>query len=186
MGRLMYVLNNKAGDAESLRLFGDHWRRTDLRGYMMANFGDSMRRLGRFGEMVAVAEFALNKLPHDHSIWWHRRNLAEAAMRRRDFAAVRELCVMPVRDHPGQRLVLHQLDLIAELRCARWWRRFGILRHRLDEALRRYDAARRDSPESTTPSDLRGRELFAACPWPTTILMCLGRPGLGVLRLFAP
>ncbi|MCC7065785.1 MAG: tetratricopeptide repeat protein [Planctomycetes bacterium] len=186
MGRLMYVLNNKAGDAESLRLFGDHWRRTDLRGYMMANFGDSMRRLGRFDEMVAVAEFALSRLPHDHSIWWHRRNLAEAAMRRRDFAAVRELCVMPVRDHPGQRLVLHQLDLIAELRSARWWRRFGILQRRLDEALRRYDAARLDSPESTTPSDLRGRELFAACPWPTTLLMCLGKPGLGVLRLFAP
>lgn len=151
MGPATNVLNNKAGDAENLRLFGDNWRRTDLRGYMMANFGDSMRRLGRFDEMVAVAEFALSKLPHDHSIWLHRRNLAEAAMPCLAISPrLRELCVMQVRDHPGQRLVLHQLDLIAEsaLRGAGAVAPFRIPHRRLDER-----CGATTPPASTAPID---------------------------------
>lgn len=184
VGALMYVLNCEAGYSVSAALFADGWRRTDLRGYMLANFGSTLRHLGRFQTMVEVAEFALRELPHDHSIWWHRRNLAEAALRRADYAAARGFCVMEVMEHRGLRLALHQIDLIAELRASAWRARSGILARRLREALARYDAAKVEDPGSTDPSDLRGRELFAACPGPTTALLCFGRLGLSVLRWF--
>lgn len=183
VGRLMYILSNKAGDALSASLFAKQWRRHDLQGYMLANFGNTLRRLGHLRTMAEVATFALQELPHDHSIWWHRRNLAEAALQQGDHATVRELCAEVSHEYPSQRLALHQLALVAELRSLPWPQRPATLRQRTAEMFRRYDAAAADSND-TELADLRPHELLRCCPWPA-LLLYLGRPGHWLLRRLA-
>lgn len=183
MGMLMRVLYSPSGDALSVSMFLAHWRRPDLRGYMLANFAGSLRRLRRWDSMIEVAEFALRDLPHDHSIWWHRGFLAEAALRRRDYALARKLSVMPVSDFPGQRLTVYQIDLLAELSAAPWLQRYKILRRRIQELLERYDAALAADPNGTSPADLRRREILWLVPGPRALCLCAGKIGLNILHL---
>jgi hypothetical protein len=181
-GHLLYALSSsKAGERECVRLFASDWRRPDARGWMLANLADALLGQRRVDEMVTVCRHALDALPHDHSYWWHRRFLAEAALLGGDFAAARALCDMPIQQFPGVRLSTHQIDLVAELRSTPWWRRPGLLRRRLRETFRRYDAAQADGG-SVGPAALRPFDLLKACPGPTALLLCGGTPGVRVVR----
>lgn len=100
-GRLVYALNDtRQRSRVLLRLCGDDWRRPGVFGWMLANVAGAYHELGRYAEMAAVAEYALREVPHDHSYWWHRRYLAEAALRRGDLPRCLEFCEMASEEFP--------------------------------------------------------------------------------------
>ncbi|MBX3464131.1 MAG: hypothetical protein KF830_13235 [Planctomycetes bacterium] len=181
MGDYLFALpKDEAGSREIVRLFGADWRRPDVQGWMLANLADALLTLRRFDDMVRVCRHALERVPHDHSFWWHRRFLADAELAAGRFDAARALCEMPLDAHRGVRLAAHQIDLLAELRTTPWWRRWRVLRRRGREMFRRYDAAVAEG--RADPADLRPVELWRACPGLTTLLLDLGRPGRAIAR----
>lgn len=165
---------------ELLRLFANDWRRPDIEGWMLANLAGALVDQRRFDEAVAVSEHALEHVPHDHSFWWHRRYLAEAALERGELDRARELSEMQVTLYRGVHLSVYQIDLLARLRQTPYARRGRLLRSALPELFRRYDAAVAD--DDATPKSLFTRRLLRACPGPTTLLFGAGKAGRRLLR----
>ena len=165
---------------ELLRLFANDWRRPDVEGWMLANLAGALVDQRHFDEAVAVSEHALEHVPHDHSFWWHRRYLAEAALERGDLDRARELSEMQVTLYRGVHLSVFQIDLLARLRQTPYARRGRLLRSALPELFRRYDAAVADN--DATPKSLFTRRLLRACPGPTTLLFGAGAAGRRLLR----
>ena len=184
MGHLLFALRTDrvAGAAQALRLFGDDWQRPDVEGWMLANLADALHTLGRRSLLVRVCRHALDHVPHDHSIWWHRRYLAEVALDADHLAEARALCEMEVDAFHDVRLQVHLIDLIAALRQTQWWQRWRLLAGRWPELWRRYDAARADG--DTTVDPLRAWRLFRLCPSLRTLLLQFGTAGIWLARRF--
>jgi tetratricopeptide (TPR) repeat protein len=172
-GQLLHALAFDADcAAEMIRLFGDDWRRPDVEGWMLANLSGVLASAGRLDEATAVSRYALDELPHDHSYWWHRRDLAEVEFRRGRFAAARDGCATPPAEYASVRLDMHQIALAAELRLTPWWRRRRLLFRRLPETFRLLDASLAKKGQST--AQLRARWLFRGCPGLVTLLLMCG------------
>jgi len=174
-GQLAYALNGgRRGAEECVRLLGGNWRRLDACGWMLANIAEAFHLVGRPLDMEAVSRHAVTHIAEDHSLVWHRRFLAEAALGRGDFARVRELAATTEVRDAGVRQSLLELDLLAELRCSPWWRRGLLLRRRLPALLAALleANAERTRPE---PIVLRVADLLRAAPGITSLLLFLTR-----------
>lgn len=164
--RFVFALSgDREGSEQAIRITGADWRRQDVEGWMLANLAEAFFDLGRYDEMEQVSRHALDHVPHDHSVWWHRRFLAEAAYARGDLERSRDLCRMPIVEFPSVRLSVAVLDLLCELRQAPWWRRPGIARRRRKEIGARWVAARKERPPARWRT-LRLPEVLRHVLWP--------------------
>ncbi|HEX6812544.1 MAG TPA: tetratricopeptide repeat protein [Planctomycetota bacterium] len=180
-GELLYALAfDDDCRREMIRLFGDDWRRPDVQGWMLANLSGALIKAGRLDEATAVCRHALDAVPHDHSYWWHRRDLADVELRRGRFAAARLGCTTPPAEYASVRLDMYQIALAAELRLTPWWRRRRLLLERLPETFRRLDALLA-KPSQSQPQ-LRARWLFRGCPGFMTLLLLCGPRGVQFAR----
>jgi hypothetical protein len=180
VGELMYLLcGDLAEQRELVRLFATSWRRPDIEGWMLANMSSAFVDLKRFDEAEQVVAFAHEHIPRDHSFWWFQRDRAEIALRRGQWAACRATYCDPPAEHPTVRLSLWQIDLCAELHQLPWWRRGRILRQRLRRSFELRDAAL-GIPRTT--GSLWVKDLWRACPGPTTALLACGRFGRWLVR----
>ncbi|MBL8752849.1 MAG: tetratricopeptide repeat protein [Planctomycetes bacterium] len=180
VGELMYLLcGEKAEQRELLRLFADHWRRPDVEGWMLANMSSAFVDLERFDEAEQVAQYAHDTIPHDHSFWWFQRDRAEIALRRGQWAACRAAYREAPAEYPTVCLAFWQIDLCAELHQLPWWRRGAVLRRRLRRSFALRDAA---LDEARATGSLWVKDLWRACPGPTTALLACGRVGRWLVR----
>ena len=182
-GRLVFALSNdRHSSAVLLELCGADWRRPGVKGWMLANVAGAYHELGRYDEMAAVAEHALQHIAHDHSYWWHRRFLAEAALRAGDLPRCLELCAMATEEFPTVKVKVTALRLVAQIRGGRWWQRWRTLHRGLPELFSQYDLACAERRAATTPKSLLPRLLFTAAPGLTTLLLCCGKGGVALAR----
>lgn len=182
-GRTLFSLSGKRGSRLAVRLTAGDYRRQGVRGWMLANLVGSHADLHQWDEVVAIAEFALSEVPRDHSFWWHRRYLAEAAYHRGDLARCRELCAMPTEEYPTVKVRCVQFDLLAAMAGERSWRtRRWLLQQNLAELLRQAELADLDNRGGRNPIRLEWWQFVKLLPTPTTLLLGLGRFGRRLLR----
>ena len=142
---------------------------------MLANLASSLVTLERFDECAAVSEFALRELPQDHSVWWHRRYLAEVAYERRDFAACREWSFMSTAEYPTVKVAVAQLDTLAQMALARgWWARRRILSRALPELLRQWRLADAETRGSGDSTEMMWKRFFRLQPSLRALLLACG------------
>ncbi|MFN3240085.1 MAG: C39 family peptidase [Planctomycetota bacterium] len=174
--RIVYALNDDAGAATAVRLTDGNYRRAGVRGWMLANLSGVHADLDQWDRVEEVSSFALSSdVPADHSVWWHRRFLAECAYRRGEHARCLELCEMETESFPSEKLRVVQLATLARIAMANGWfgRRRAFLAA-LPEILR---LAELSDDESRGPHDrthLRWWRLFRAAPTVTGLAYACG------------
>jgi tetratricopeptide (TPR) repeat protein len=175
-GCIAFALSGKRGSKVLLRIAGDY-RRPGVRGWMLANYVGALHNCKRFDEMTTVARYALAEVPQDHSVWWHRRYLAEAALRRGDFEECRRLAEMPTEEFPTIRVEMEAMQVLARMRQTKgWFARRRLLHAALPSLLQQWRRADAERREAKKPARFELSSWFLRCiPTVDAALLLYGR-----------
>ena len=174
--RIVFALNDEDGAETAVRITDGDYRRAGVRGWMLANLAGVHSDLEKWDEVEAISSYALSPdVPADHSVWWHRRYLAECAYRRGEHARCLELCEMATESFPVEKVRVVQLATLARIAQAKgWWQKRRAFLDAMPEILRLAELADEEirGPHDTSP--LRWWRLFRAAPTLTGLAYACG------------
>ncbi|MFK7739631.1 MAG: tetratricopeptide repeat protein, partial [Planctomycetota bacterium] len=173
--RIIYALNDRDGAATAVRLTNGNYRRPGVRGWMLANLASAHADLEQWQEVEAISSYAMSSdVPADHSVWWHRRYLAECAYQRGEYERCLELCDMATESFPNEKVRVLQLAALARIKLAGSWfgRRRAFINAR-SEIIRQAARAEAQRSGPHEKSELNWWRLFRAAPTMTGLLLAL-------------
>jgi len=174
--RLVYALNKKESARTAAALTDGDYRRRGVRGWMLANLSGVYSDLDAWDTVEEVSTYALSAdVPSDHSVWWHRRFLAECAYRRSEFDRALELCEMATEDYPREKVRVAQIATLARIATASgFFAKRRALREGLPEILRQAELAEAELLGAYDTVHLEWWRLFRAAPTLRGLCLALG------------
>ncbi|MFT6080557.1 MAG: tetratricopeptide (TPR) repeat protein [Planctomycetota bacterium] len=185
--RFVYALNEPSGAKTAVRITAGNYRRLGVRGWMLANLSGVHADLKHWSKVREVSMYALESAPADHSVWWHRRLLAEAAYEDGDYETCLSYCTMETEQHPTEKVRVVQLEALARMQAARSRRdKRQIFAAALPEILRQEHKSDAENDGTLRTSQMLWSKFFRAAPGLRTMLMALGKQGRWLAKKLLP